>query len=114
MYILPNLRDRNSCIVSSAGTSSFLRKRLRADSILRTSRNVIDDISLVINYDITRDKENYVHRIGRTGRNNKYGKAISIVTPKDEKYFADLRLHPNDDGFEYYEKNLYDKIKKYI
>ena len=41
---------------------------------------------MVINYDITRDKENYVHRIGRTGRNNKYGKAISIVTPKDEKY----------------------------
>lgn len=34
--------------------------------------------------------------------------------PKNEKYFADLRLHPNDDGFEYYEKNLYDKIKKYI
>lgn len=34
--------------------------------------------------------------------------------PENEKYFADLRLHPNDDGFEYYEKNLYDKIKKYI
>lgn len=34
--------------------------------------------------------------------------------PKDEKYFTDLKLHPNDDGFEYYEKNLYDKIKEYI
>ncbi len=34
--------------------------------------------------------------------------------PKDEKYFADLRLHPNDVGFECYETNLYDKIKKYI
>lgn len=34
--------------------------------------------------------------------------------PEDEKYFADLRLHPNDDGFECYEKNLYEKIKKYI
>ena len=28
----------------------------------------IDDISLVINYDVPRDKENYIHRIGRTGR----------------------------------------------
>ena len=53
----------------------------------------IDDISLVINYDITRDKENYVHRIGRTGRNNKYGKAISIVTPKDEKYLSEIQAY---------------------
>ena len=53
----------------------------------------IDDISLVINYDITRDKENYVHRIGRTGRNNKYGKAISIVTPKDEKYLNEIQAY---------------------
>lgn len=34
--------------------------------------------------------------------------------PECETYFADLSLHPNDNGFEYYEKNLYDKIKKYI
>lgn len=53
----------------------------------------IDDISLVINYDITRDKENYVHRIGRTGRNNKYGQAISIVTPKDEKYLNEIQAY---------------------
>lgn len=31
--------------------------------------------------------------------------------PKDEKYFADARLHPNDEGFEHYFKNLYEKIK---
>lgn len=31
--------------------------------------------------------------------------------PKDEKYFADFRLHPNDDGFEYYAENLYNEIK---
>lgn len=34
--------------------------------------------------------------------------------PKDEDYFADLRLHPNDAGFEHYAKNLFDKIKPYI
>lgn len=34
--------------------------------------------------------------------------------PKEEKYFADLRLHPNDEGFEYYAKNLYEQIKKLI
>ena len=34
--------------------------------------------------------------------------------PKDEKYYADLRLHPNDDGFAHYFENLYKEIKKYI
>ena len=31
--------------------------------------------------------------------------------PKDEKYFGDLRLHPNDEGFDHYVENLYGKIK---
>ena len=34
--------------------------------------------------------------------------------PKDEKYFADLRLHPNDNGFECYAENLYKEIKTKI
>ena len=34
--------------------------------------------------------------------------------PQDEKYFADLRLHPNDDGFKYYAERLYNKIKSQI
>ena len=36
------------------------------------------------------------------------------LVPKDEKYFADLRLHPNDEGFLYYFENLYTAIKEYI
>lgn len=52
-----------------------------------TSRGIhIDDISLVINYEAPRDKEIYVHRIGRTGRVDKLGKAITLVSPNDEKY----------------------------
>ena len=34
--------------------------------------------------------------------------------PKGEKYYADLRLHPNDLGFEYYAENLYREIIKYL
>ncbi len=51
----------------------------------------IDNISLVINYDVVRDRENYVHRIGRTGRYDKFGKAITIVTTKDEKYLGEIQ-----------------------
>jgi ATP-dependent RNA helicase DeaD len=40
----------------------------------------IDDISLVVNYDMPLDNESYVHRIGRTGRAGNVGKAITLVT----------------------------------
>lgn len=39
----------------------------------------IDDVSHVINYDLPETYENYIHRIGRTGRANKIGQAISFV-----------------------------------
>lgn len=44
---------------------------------------------------------------------------ISVISgfdfvPKDEKYFADLRLHPNDAGFEYHVENLYKGIQECI
>lgn len=45
----------------------------------------IDDISYVFNYDLPRNPEDYVHRIGRTGRAGKQGHAISFVTPEDDK-----------------------------
>ncbi|HSQ87642.1 helicase-related protein, partial [Romboutsia sp.] len=51
----------------------------------------IDDIALVINYDVPRDKENYVHRIGRTGRQDKFGKAITLVSNKEEKYIDEIQ-----------------------
>lgn len=36
------------------------------------------------------------------------------LVPKDEMYYSDLRLHPNDKGFEFYSKNLYNEISKYL
>lgn len=47
----------------------------------------IDDLELIINYDLPWDCENYVHRIGRTARAGKSGKAISLVC---EKYVYNL------------------------
>jgi ATP-dependent RNA helicase RhlB len=42
----------------------------------------IDNLELVINYDLPEDPENYVHRIGRTGRTGKSGQAITLVCEK--------------------------------
>lgn len=53
----------------------------------------IDDISLVINYDIPRDSESYVHRIGRTGRINKEGRAITFVTSNEDKLLYNIHQY---------------------
>jgi len=44
----------------------------------------VDDVSHVINYDVPAAPEDYVHRVGRTGRAGNQGKAITIVAPVDE------------------------------
>ncbi len=45
----------------------------------------IDDISHVFNYDLPRDPEIYVHRVGRTGRAGRTGTAISLVAPNEKR-----------------------------
>ena len=45
----------------------------------------IDDISHVINFDIPQDGEDYVHRIGRTGRAGRKGIAITFITPRERR-----------------------------
>ena len=50
----------------------------------------IDDIQMVINYDVPRDPEDYVHRIGRTARANRDGQAITLVTPHDWQHLLKI------------------------
>ncbi|RZJ01872.1 MAG: DEAD/DEAH box helicase [Brevundimonas sp.] len=45
----------------------------------------IPDVSHVFNYDVSHHADDYVHRIGRTGRAGKTGQAFMIVTPADDK-----------------------------
>jgi ATP-dependent RNA helicase DeaD len=53
----------------------------------------IEDISLVINYDLPLECESYIHRIGRTGRKNRPGKAITFVTPYEDKFLAAIHQY---------------------
>ncbi len=50
----------------------------------------IDDITLVINFDVPHDAEDYVHRIGRTARAGAGGSAITLVSEKDQSRFMDI------------------------
>ena len=43
----------------------------------------VDDIEMVVNYDVPREAEDYVHRIGRTARANRDGRAITFVSPDE-------------------------------
>ncbi len=47
----------------------------------------IEDIGVVVNYDVPRDAEDYIHRIGRTARASAEGKAITFVGEKDQGKF---------------------------
>lgn len=62
----------------------------------------INNLSLVINYDVPLEKDSYVHRIGRTGRAGEVGKAITLVTSEDIMTLYEIEEHigamiPEDD-----------------
>lgn len=50
----------------------------------------IDDITMVINYDVPHDAEDYVHRIGRTARADRDGIAITLVSDDDIYNFQQI------------------------
>ena len=52
-------------------------------------------VSLVINYDLPSQPENYLHRIGRSGRFGRKGVAINFVTKDDERLLQDVQRFYN-------------------
>ena len=50
----------------------------------------VPSVSHVFNFDVPSHAEDYVHRIGRTGRAGRDGKAVMICSPRDEKNFEDV------------------------
>ncbi len=50
----------------------------------------IDQLPMVINYEIPSAPEDYVHRIGRTGRGGAFGNAVSLVSSDEEKYLLEI------------------------
>src|SRR4029077_2420356 len=68
----------------------------------------VDGISHVVNYDFPMHSEDYVHRIGRTGRAHAIGDAISFITPEDqgplrslERFIGRGIVRKRAEGFDY-------------
>ena len=55
----------------------------------------IQQLNLVINYDLPKSKETYVHRIGRSGRYGRKGVAINFITNRELGYLNELEEHYN-------------------
>jgi len=73
--------------------NQFKSRQLRvlvATDIL--SRGIdVEDIDMVMNYQVPRDLEDYVHRIGRTARASSTGRACTLVTPPEKRRFAAIQ-----------------------
>ncbi|MGM9734124.1 MAG: DEAD/DEAH box helicase, partial [Prevotella sp.] len=90
----------NSCSMHSDLTQQerdevmYLFKSGQKDVLVATdivSRGIdIDDIRIVINYDVPHDAEDYVHRIGRTARAERDGEAITLINPDDIRRFKQI------------------------
>lgn len=53
----------------------------------------VDNIELVVNFDLPQDNEYYIHRVGRTGRAGKKGKAITLISGKKQRYDLKDLIH---------------------
>ena len=71
--------------------------KLKYEASLKKTLNFIDvqQVSLVINYDLPTNRENYIHRIGRGGRFGRKGAAINFVTEEDKRTLMDIETFYN-------------------
>ena len=53
----------------------------------------VQQVGLVINFELPQKKENYIHRIGRAGRFGKKGVAMNLITPNDARFLKELQTH---------------------
>lgn len=55
----------------------------------------VQQVSIVLNYDVPRDKSNYLHRIGRSGRFGRKGVAINFATDRERRILNDMEKYYN-------------------
>ena len=87
-YIHGELTSKDRKEVMTNFRSGHSRILLSTDLL---SRGIdVQQLSLVINFDLPKSKETYIHRIGRSGRYGRKGVAINLVTDRDIDYMKDL------------------------
>lgn len=86
-----DMRDRE--LIMKEFRSGSTRVLITTDLLARGID--VQQVSLVINYDLPTNRENYIHRIGRSGRFGRKGIAINFVTTGDVRYVKDIESFYN-------------------
>ncbi|KAI3709682.1 hypothetical protein L2E82_39448 [Cichorium intybus] len=106
-WLTDKMRSRDHTVSATHGdmdqnTRDIIMREFRSGSsrVLITTdllaRGIdVQQVSLVINYDLPTQPENYLHRIGRSGRFGRKGVAINFVTLEDEKMLSDIQKFYN-------------------
>ncbi|MDG1803990.1 DEAD/DEAH box helicase [Flavicella sp.] len=87
--VIHSNKSQNYRLQAIKGFQEGLHRILIATDVLARGID-IEGITHVINFDITDDPENYIHRIGRTGRAENEGNAISFVTENDQEILENV------------------------
>lgn len=106
-WLTDKMRERDHTVSATHGdmdqnTRDVIMREFRSGSsrVLITTdllaRGIdVQQVSLVINYDLPNNPENYLHRIGRSGRFGRKGVAINFVTKEDERLLQDIQRFYN-------------------
>eukprot|EP00882_Tetradesmus_deserticola_P000191 GHRQ01000215.1.p2 GENE.GHRQ01000215.1~~GHRQ01000215.1.p2 ORF type:complete len:414 (+),score=196.49 GHRQ01000215.1:449-1690(+) len=106
-WLTDKMRERDHTVSATHGdmdqnTRDVIMREFRSGSsrVLITTdllaRGIdVQQVSLVINYDLPTQPENYLHRIGRSGRFGRKGVAINFVTQDDERMLQDIQRFYN-------------------
>lgn len=104
-WLSDKMKDANFTVVSMHGDmkqderDSVMNEFRLGNSRVLISTDVwargidVQQVSLVINYDLPLDQENYIHRIGRSGRFGRKGVAINFITGDDKQSFKQLQKY---------------------
>ena len=106
-YVSEELKKKGHMISSIHGDM----KQFERDSVMRDFRSGVTrvlvttdllargidvyQVSLVINYEMPKEKETYIHRIGRSGRFGRKGNAINFVTPPEKDQLEEIQKYYN-------------------
>jgi len=85
-------QKQRDCIMKEFRTGSS-RVLITTDLLARGID--VQQVSLVINFDLPKNRENYIHRIGRSGRFGRKGVAINFVTSESERVMKDIETYYN-------------------
>lgn len=104
-WLAAEMKKQNFTVVSMHGDMSqsernnIMKEFRQGSSRVLISTDVwargidVQQVSLVINYDLPTDRENYIHRIGRSGRFGRKGAAINLVTEDEIQALHDIEQY---------------------